>query len=53
MRAAAVLALFSVVFACAAVWRVRRDHGRIRVASKTWLVVAGMFALVSAWLRLR
>jgi low affinity Fe/Cu permease len=53
VRAAAVLAFFAVVFAGAAVWRVRRDRGRITPASKTWLLVAAIFALVCAWLQLR
>jgi hypothetical protein len=42
--------VLSVVFLLAAVVRLVRDSGRIGPASKTWLLIAVIFAAVSAWL---
>lgn len=53
MHAKGILAVMAVAFLAAAAWRVRRDNGRIAPASKTWLMVAAVFALVSAWLWMR
>jgi hypothetical protein len=49
MLAKYILALLSAVFFTAAAWRLWRDRGRTRPASKAWLLVAAIFALVSAW----
>jgi hypothetical protein len=53
MVAKAILAMLSLVFLVAAAWRLCRDGGRIVPASKTWLLVGGIFALLSMWLWLR
>jgi hypothetical protein len=53
MQAKVILAVMAIAFLAAAAWRVRRDSGRIAPASKTWLLVAGAFALVSMWLWMR
>ena len=50
MQAKVILAVMAVTFLAAAAWRVRRDGGGIAPASKTWLVVGAIFAVVSAWL---
>jgi hypothetical protein len=53
VSAEAILALMAAAFLLAAAWRMRRDHGRIEPASRTWLLVGGIFALVSTWLWLK
>ena len=50
MGAKYVLAILAVVFAAAAILRVVRDGGRVSAASRTWLIVTMIFALVSSWL---
>lgn len=49
MHARFVFAMLALVFLGAAAWRLRRD-GRLRPASKTWLLVAAIFGAASAWL---
>lgn len=43
----AVLAVVFLVLASARLWK---DGFRIRPASRTWLIVGSIFAVVSAWL---
>lgn len=50
MLAKYILAALAVVFLVIAGQRLVRDRGRIGPASRTWLIVAVVFALVSAWL---
>lgn len=45
-----VLAVLAVVFLALGALRLARDGGRLAPASKTWLIVGFVFALVSAWL---
>jgi hypothetical protein len=40
----------AVVFLLAAAARYLRDGRRIGPASRTWLLIAAIFAIVSAWL---
>lgn len=53
MRAALVLALLALAFVLAGLLRLARGQGRLDPASKTWLLVGAIFALVGAWLRSR
>jgi uncharacterized membrane protein HdeD (DUF308 family) len=53
MQARTILAVLAVVFLVAAVLRLVRDAGQIRPASKTWLLISAIFAVVSAWLWLQ
>lgn len=53
MAARYILAVLSIVFVVAAVVRLQRDGGRFTPASKTRLLVATIFALVSTWLWLQ
>ena len=50
MLAKYILAVLAIVFLAIAALRLVRDGGRIRPASRTWLIVASVFGLVSAWL---
>jgi hypothetical protein len=50
MAAQYILPVLSAIFLLAALIRLIRDSGRIGPASKTWLLVAVIFAVVSAWL---
>jgi uncharacterized membrane protein HdeD (DUF308 family) len=50
MSARLVLTILAVVFLAAGVTRLIRDHGRMHGQSKTWLIVAAIFGVVSAWL---
>jgi hypothetical protein len=45
-----ILAVVGVVFLVLALGRIVKDHGRLGPASRTWLIVAVVFAAVSAWL---
>jgi hypothetical protein len=47
-----VFAVAASVFLLFAVVRVVRDHGKIMRASRTWLVVGGIFAAVAIYLSL-
>ncbi|WP_177307344.1 hypothetical protein [Pseudoduganella namucuonensis] len=53
MHARTILAVAAAAFLLAAMWRIRRDKGRIAPPSATWLLVGCMFAAISAWLWLR
>lgn len=53
MNASLILIVLSVMFLVAATLRYYRDAGRLAPASKTWFLVAAIFALVSGWLWLR
>jgi hypothetical protein len=50
MVARYILPVVSAIFLLAAVIRLVRNSGHIGPASKTWLLVAVIFAVVSAWL---
>jgi hypothetical protein len=50
MAAQYILAVLAAVFLLATLIRLARDSGRIGPASRTWLIVAIIFAVVSAWL---
>ncbi|MDB5976919.1 MAG: hypothetical protein JWR07_3679 [Nevskia sp.] len=50
MHARTILAILALVFLVAAALRLARDGGQIKPASKTWLLVGGIFAAVSGWL---
>lgn len=50
MAASPILAILSLVFFAAALLRLRRDAWRIGPASRTWLIVGAVFAVVAAWL---
>jgi uncharacterized membrane protein HdeD (DUF308 family) len=45
-----ILASLACAFLVAAIWRVARDRGRLHPQSRTWLLISGIFALVSGWL---
>jgi hypothetical protein len=45
-----ILAAFAIVFFTAAMIRLARDHGTLPPQSRAWLLIAVIFALVSAWL---
>jgi hypothetical protein len=50
MWAKYILAVLSVGFLVAALRRVQADGGRLPPQARTWLVIAVIFAAVSAWL---
>lgn len=50
MTAKYILAALAIAFAIASVARFARDGGRPRAQSGTWLLIAGLFGVVSAWL---
>lgn len=50
MLARYILSLIAAVFLVLALARIARDGGRIGPASRTWLIVAVVFAAVSIWL---
>jgi uncharacterized membrane protein HdeD (DUF308 family) len=50
MAAKYILAGLAVVFLVAGALRLARDGGKRHPQSQTWLMIAGIFALVSAWL---
>jgi lysylphosphatidylglycerol synthetase-like protein (DUF2156 family) len=50
MAAKYILAVLAAVFLVLGFGRLARDGGRIAPASRTWLLVGAIFALVSAWL---
>lgn len=50
MAAKYILCVLAVVFLVAALWRLARDGFKLVPASRTWLMVALIFAAVSAWL---
>lgn len=50
MAAKYIVAVLALVFLALGFGRLARDGGRIAPASRTWLLVGAIFALVSAWL---
>jgi uncharacterized membrane protein YoaK (UPF0700 family) len=50
MPAKYTFALISFVFLVAAAVRVARDAGKLIPQSRTWLMIAVIFAIVSGWL---
>ncbi len=50
MAAKYILPLLGLVFLGAALFRLARDGYTLAPASRTWLTVAAIFGLVSAWL---
>jgi len=50
MAAKYILAALAAVFVIAGVVRLVRDGGRTHPQSKTWLLIAAIFGVVSAWL---
>jgi hypothetical protein len=50
MAAKYILAALSAVFLALAAFRIARDHAQIAPASRTWLTIGIIFALVSAYL---
>ena len=50
MAAKYVVAVLALLFLVLGFVRLARDRGRIAPASRTWLLVGAIFALVSAWL---
>jgi len=50
MLAKWIFAALSAMYIAAASTHLVRDRGRVGPAAKTWLIVGGLFALVSAWL---
>ena len=50
MAAKYILALLSVAFLAAAALRLARDAGKLHPQSRTWLLIAVIFAVVSTWL---
>lgn len=50
MAAKYILAALAALFLLAALTRLVRNGGNIEPANRTWLIVAIIFAVVSAWL---
>jgi uncharacterized membrane protein HdeD (DUF308 family) len=50
MAAKYILAVLAVVFLIAAIVRLARTGGRNHPQTRTWLLIAAIFAVVSAWL---
>ena len=50
MAAKYILAVLAVVFLVAALLRLSRGGGISHPQTKTWLLISGIFAVVSAWL---
>jgi hypothetical protein len=48
-----LLPILSALFLALASWRLVRSRWRIDPATKTWLWLGSLFALVSLWLLLR
>ncbi|MBS0342349.1 MAG: hypothetical protein JSS56_17655 [Proteobacteria bacterium] len=45
-----ILAALAAVFLAAALWRLSRDGFKLAPSSRSWLLVALIFASVSGWL---
>jgi uncharacterized membrane protein HdeD (DUF308 family) len=45
-----ILAVLAVAFLAAGVRRLARNGGKRHPQGQTWLLIAGIFAVVSAWL---
>jgi hypothetical protein len=52
MGAETILSDIAVLFLVATVWNYLQQEGRLTSARRTWLSVAGIFALISVLLRL-
>ena len=52
MAAETILTNVSILFVVATIWNYLRQEERLTPARRTWLSVAGIFALVSALLQL-
>jgi hypothetical protein len=52
MGAAAILTDVAILFLIATIWNYLQQENRLTPARRTWLSVAGIFALVSALLQL-
>jgi hypothetical protein len=50
MAAKYILGSLAVVFALAAIRRMLKDGGRLHPQTRTWLLIAAIFAAVSTWL---
>lgn len=50
MKTPLILAVLAGVFLTAALWRLGRDGFKLAPSSRTWLLVALIFAAVSGWL---
>ena len=50
MAAQYILAALAAVFLAAALWRLTRDGFKLAPSSRTWLLVALIFAAVCGWL---
>jgi len=50
MGAKYIIAALAVVFLIAGLARLVRDGGRSHPQSNTWLLIAAIFGIVSAWL---
>ncbi len=50
MVAAYILLVVGAMFLIAAIVRLTRDQGRLHPQSRTWLLIAGIFAAVGVWL---
>ena len=50
MAAKYILAALACVFLIAGVLRLGRDGGKQHPQSRTWLLIGGIFGIVSAWL---
>jgi NO-binding membrane sensor protein with MHYT domain len=50
MNAAYILLGVGAVFLIAAIVRLTRDQGRLLPQSRTWFLIAGIFAGVGIWL---
>jgi uncharacterized membrane protein HdeD (DUF308 family) len=50
MNAAYILLGVGAVFLIAAIVRLTRDQGRLHPQSRTWFLIAGIFAAVGIWL---
>jgi hypothetical protein len=53
MAAKYILGALSIVFFVAAARRLARDRGKLHPQSRAWLLIAAIFAAVSAWLFLQ
>jgi len=52
MGAETILTNVAILFLAATIWSYLRQEERLTPARKTWLLVAGIFALISLLLRL-
>jgi uncharacterized membrane protein HdeD (DUF308 family) len=50
MNAAYILLGVGTAFLVAAIVRLARDQGRLHPQSRTWFLIAGIFAAVGIWL---